>query len=229
MRVRAVLILATLLVTGLSGQGVYASSDRFDVLKVAKPLPAFSLLDHSGAVFTRAQLEDNWSLMFLGFTSCPDICPVTLMKLTALRKQLKSCVATPLVPDVVLLAVDPERDQASLSQGYLNSYGTENTGITGDWEEIDTLVDGLGGAYKFGKKNAGAHAGHHGHHGYEVVHTTAVYVINPRGAVVATMGMPFDVSAASLFLANLMAGEGQEDKSKLNECLLKPVSVAGAD
>ncbi|HEY7772788.1 MAG TPA: SCO family protein [Marinagarivorans sp.] len=229
MRIRVVLIIITLWVTGLSGNGAYASDDRFDILKGPKPLPEFSLLDQNGAEFTQDQVKNKWSLMFLGFTSCPDICPVTLMKLTALRKQLRSCVAVPLVPEIVLLAVDPERDQESLKKGYLDSFDADNTGITGDWEEIDTLVDGLGGAYKFGKKHSGAHAGHHGHHGYEVVHTTAVYVIDPNGAVVATMGMPLDVSSASLFLAKLMTGDTRENTAELSACLAKPAKVAGTN
>lgn len=196
-RPSAIVVFTVCLLAALYGVGAYASDDRFDVLKGPKALPDFSLLDQNGTTFTRDQLKGQWTLMFLGFTSCPDVCPLTLMKLSAVRDQMKSCVSEPDLPDVVLLAVDPERDQEGLKD-YVENFGRHNIGITGHWEQIDALVDGLGGAYRFGRK-------HGGHHGYEVVHTTAVYVIDPAGEKVASIGLPLEESAVAEFLVGLTA------------------------
>lgn len=224
MSIKKMIIAVALMAVGLSGQGAYASDDRFTIAKEPKLLPQFSLLDEQGKSFTHDQLKDRWSLMFLGFTSCPDICPVIMMKLGALQNKLASCNATPAAPEVILLAVDPERDQSNLKEGYLDSFKATSTGITGNWEEIDILVDGLGAAYKFGKNHDGAHAAHHG---YDVVHTTAVYVINPQGKLVATMGMPLNVASASVFIANLMSNG--DANPTLNACLSKSTDVASLD
>lgn len=210
MRPRATVVITISLLVALSGTGAYANDDRFDVLNGPKALPEFSLVDQNGVTFTREQLEEQWTLMFLGFTSCPDVCPLTLMKLAAVRDQMKSCVDEPHLPDVVLLAVDPERDQGNL-KGYLDNFGPHNTGITGDWEQIDTLVDGLGGAYRFGKK-------HGGHHGYEVAHTTAVYVIDPRASVVATMSMPLEEALVTEFLVDLTVDNEVASSAEPDPC-----------
>ena len=216
MGILIVRIITILLVAGLSGKSVYASDGRFDVLKAPKPLPKFSLMDQNSAAFTGKNLVDQWTLMFLGFTTCPDVCPMTLMKLAHVVEKLKACVAEPLVPEVILLAVDPKRDKQNLRKGYLDSFGSHNTAITGDWEQIDILVDGLGGTYKFQNTHTGEHAGHHG---YDVIHTTAVYVINPEGAVVGTMGMPWKASAAVNFLGELMSDNALASTSDLNTCV----------
>lgn len=219
MRPRATVVVTISLLAALSGAAVYANDDRFDVLKGPKALPDFSLQDQYGSTFTRERLKDQWTLMFLGFTSCPDVCPVTLMKLRAVRDQMKSCVAEPALPEVVLVAVDPERDQGNLKD-YLEHFGTHNTGITGHWEQIDKLVDGLGGAYRFGNK-------HGGHHGYEVAHTTAVYVINPKGTLVASMGMPLEESAMAQFLVDLTDDGEVSPGAATTACLNNPAGDAG--
>lgn len=219
MRPRATFVITISLLAALSGAGAYANDDRFDVLNGPKALPEFSLVDQNGTTFTREQLKDQWTLMFLGFTSCPDVCPLTLMKLAAVRDQMKSCVREARIPEVVLLAVDPERDQENL-KGYLENFGPHNTGITGHWEQIDTLVKGLGAAYRFGNK-------HGGHHGYDVAHTTAVYVVNPSGALVASMSMPLEESSVAEFLIDLTGGEGVESSAGSGACLAAPGEVAG--
>lgn len=218
MRFPATIVIATLLLMALSGAGAHANDDRFDVLNGPKALPEFSLVDQNGVTFTREQLKGQWTLLFLGFTSCPDICPLTLMKLAAVRKHMKSHVDNSRLPEVILLAVDPERDQENL-KSYVEQFGSHNTGITGDWEQIDILVEGLGGTYRFGRK-------HGGHHGYEVVHTTAVYVINPKGVLVASMSMPLEVPSVSEFLVDLTADGAVTTSAASGGCLVKPVDVA---
>ena len=70
-----------------------------------KPLPEFSLLDHSGNEFTTENLQGQWSLVFFGFTHCPDICPATLQQLAIARSRLKeSGKATPNIILVMLRA-----------------------------------------------------------------------------------------------------------------------------
>ena len=68
----------------------------------------FSLIDHYGMPFTRANLADHWTLIFFGFTHCPDICPTTMAELAELKAQLTDTEASD--ARVVMLSVDPARD-----------------------------------------------------------------------------------------------------------------------
>ena len=69
---------------------------------------SFSLIDHTGAPFTADRLEGHWTLLFFGFTHCPDICPTTLSDLAELKQQLQGTEADETV--VMMLSVDPARD-----------------------------------------------------------------------------------------------------------------------
>src|SRR5262245_54546600 len=59
-----------------------------------RPLPEFALVDQHGAPFGRERLEGRWSLVFFGFTSCPDVCPTTLALLAQSEKTLGALPAT---------------------------------------------------------------------------------------------------------------------------------------
>lgn len=79
-----------------------------------RELPDFSLIDHHGRPFGKAQLTGHWSLMFFGYTNCPDFCPTTLSTLAALQKRLRAANA-PQAPQVLFVSVDARRDTPSSS------------------------------------------------------------------------------------------------------------------
>ena len=76
------------------------------VYESAKPLSEFSLNDQHNSEVTNANFEGQWNLVFLGYTSCPDICPLTLAKLNAVHKTLSQQYAL----QIWFLSVDPNRD-----------------------------------------------------------------------------------------------------------------------
>ena len=79
------------------------------ILPQAAALPRFSLLDQNGAEFNNESLSDHWSLVFFGFTHCPDICPATLTQLAIARSRVLAGGENTF-PEIVLISVDPERD-----------------------------------------------------------------------------------------------------------------------
>ena len=80
----------------------------------AKEIKGFHLTDHQGQSFSKEQLIDKWSFVFLGYTSCPHICSPTLQNLHFIYNDLKRVAAN---TEVLLISVDPKRDsQAVLSQ-----------------------------------------------------------------------------------------------------------------
>ena len=113
------------------------------VLPAPNALPDFELLDPLGNAVTRATFLDHWSLLFFGFTHCPDICPLTLQTLAAAQSELAADGQQPL-PQIVLVSVDPERDTPELIGQYVAHFGTGNLGVTGSLAELKKLTSALG-------------------------------------------------------------------------------------
>ncbi|MEA3197500.1 MAG: hypothetical protein QOF32_1552, partial [Gammaproteobacteria bacterium] len=78
-------------------------------LTPSRDVPDFSLIDHQGRTFGSMNLRGHWSLLFFGYTNCPDFCPTTLATLAALEKRLRADQA-PVLPQVIFVSVDAKRD-----------------------------------------------------------------------------------------------------------------------
>ena len=141
---------------------------RFDT---PRPLPAFSLLDQRGAVFDRQRLLGHWSLVFFGFTHCPDICPTTMADLARFVTQLEG------LPErddtqVVMVTVDPARDDAQQLTQYLAGFNPEFVGVTGAPAALERFSASLDTAFRVIPGE---------YENYQVAHSTVVVLINPRG------------------------------------------------
>ena len=129
---------------------------------------------------TRETFLDHWSLLFFGFTHCPDICPLTLQTLAAAQSELDAAGQQPL-PRIVLVSVDPERDTPQLIGQYVAHFGTGNLGVTGSLAELKKLTSALG--IYFEKQPGDAD-------NYAVDHSAAVLLINPDGEFHALFSGP---------------------------------------
>jgi protein SCO1/2 len=151
------------------------------LLPVARPLPEFRLLDQASRPFGPERLAGHWSLLFFGFTSCPDVCPTTLATLTAARRELADLPATG-QPEVVFVSVDPGRDTPERLAAYLAFFDPSFTGVTGDPAAIARFGEALGVAAIIGPADQDGN--------YTVDHTAAVFLVNPSGALTAVFGAP---------------------------------------
>ncbi|GAA3964608.1 SCO family protein [Allohahella marinimesophila] len=175
-----------------------ASAEGYEQLDTPRPLPEFTLQDQHEQAFGLADLKGQWSMIFVGFTSCPDVCPYTLAALEAVRAQLGLRLRPENLPDIVLLAVDPQRDKAHIKP-YLAHFHPDYIGITGEAKEIDKLIEGIEGFYEL-KRTSPMDTG------YDVVHSAAVSIIDPAGNVVARILPPFNAFRASEYLAGIIRG-----------------------
>ena len=157
-------------------------------------MPDFTLQDHNGDVFTNADLLDKWTLVLVGFTSCPDVCPYTLGNLEHVLAETASKVRPDNLPKVVFLAVDPERDNVSLSD-YVGHFHPDFNGVTGGKEDIDKFIKGLDAFYQLEKPDS--------YGNYNVRHSADIRVIDPAGKLHATMQTPMDAPKTSDFLQRL--------------------------
>lgn len=180
---------------------VQAKSEMVERLDQAVAIDDFELLDHTGKPFTRQQLEGSWSLIFLGFTSCPDICPMTMSQLEGVRAELGMHFTPEKIPNIIFVAVDPARDKDVLGE-YLAYFHPKNIGITGDNAQLDRLVKSLEGFYRYEKKKADL--------SYNVVHTAAIAVVNPNAEMVAKINPPFGRANTAWELMLLIRGQARE-------------------
>jgi protein SCO1 len=157
-----------------------------------RELPDFSLVDARGRRFGRAALERRWSVLFSGFTHCPDVCPTTLALLASLQSQLPGDRL-----QFVFLTVDPERDTPEVVARYLAHFGNRFVGVTGSPEEVDRLAGAMGLAHV---RNPGADGG------YTVDHSTALVLIDPEARIAGYFTAPHDPDALAADLAPLAKG-----------------------
>ena len=154
-----------------------------------RPLPEFSLTDQSGQPFTRESLKGHPSLVFFGFTHCPDVCPTTLAKLAQVAKKAN-------VPNlkVLLVTVDPERDTPQLMERYVRAFNPEFGGVTGTPDEIKRVAREFGVAIEKVEMAGGT---------YTVDHSAVVFLLNAQGERVALFTPPLDIEAISTDLSSV--------------------------
>lgn len=104
-------------------------------------LKDFELRDQFGNAFTGNDFVGGWNLVFFGFTSCPDICPLTMAELEKFYRALD--VNELAKPRIILVTVDPIRDTAEKMADYLGNYNENFIGLSGDAESISALASQL--------------------------------------------------------------------------------------
>ncbi len=107
----------------------------------ARDLVDFTLQDQNGDAFSNDDLKGAWSLVFFGFTHCPDICPLTMTELAQFYGQLSADEQSQV--RVILGTVDPERDDAAAMAAYVAKYDDDFMGITGSRVALSVLTKQL--------------------------------------------------------------------------------------
>ena len=153
------------------------------ILPQPAALPQFRLRDQDGAEFLRESFDDRWSLVFFGFTHCPDICPATLQQLAVARSRVLRQAANTF-PEIVLISVDPERDTPEVLAEYVGHFGDGVTGVTGTLDEIRKLTSSLGIYFEKSFRDAGD---------YGVDHSAVVIVINKSAEFHGLFSAPHNI------------------------------------
>jgi protein SCO1/2 len=152
------------------------------ILPEARPLPDVRFVDKAGRETHLSDLEGDFTLLFFGFTNCPDVCPLTLSLLAQVRADVASR-APRLAPRVLFVSVDPSRDSPERIAAYLNGFDPEFLGVTAPDAELAPLLQTLGVAVEKHE---------HGGSSYNVVHNSAIYVLDPNAQWIAVSTGPHD-------------------------------------
>lgn len=108
-------------------------------LETPKPIQPFKLQSTLGGDFTEQGFQDHWSLVFFGFTSCPDMCPNAMKAFKTMTDKLRSDNITPL-PQVLFVSIDPTRDTMSVLQKYVTAFDPSFIGLRGDMDQVNILA-----------------------------------------------------------------------------------------
>lgn len=156
----------------------------------ARPLPAFSLRQSDGTQLTSGELNGHWTLVFLGFTHCPDICPTTLAELAQAQKQWTG-MPDSIRPRVLFVSVDPERDTPIRIGEYAHAFHADTLAATADIPALEDFAKSLGFVFmKVPGKGFDQNP-----NDYSMDHSSGIAVIDPQGRVAGLMRPPFDPKA----------------------------------
>jgi protein SCO1/2 len=159
-----------------------AAPQTATVLPEPRQLANVRFVDESGREAHLHDFKGAFTLLFFGFTNCPDVCPLTLSLLAQVRADIASR-APRLAPRVLFVSVDPNRDTPERITAYLNGFDPEFVGVTAPDAELAPLLQTLGVAVEKHE---------HGGDNYNVVHNSAIYVLDRNAEWIAVTTGPHD-------------------------------------
>lgn len=160
---------------GFEGQDVKQQTKHLNWYPQQRALFDFELTRHTGEPFTNEDLKGKWTLAFVGYTFCPDICPVTLAAVNSIYPDLTSkATKTPL--QVWFLSVDPKRDTIDRLKEYVSYFNPDFVASTGSHDQLFPLVRSMGMMYSLSESTDNPN--------YLVDHSGSIVVINPQGNVI---------------------------------------------
>jgi protein SCO1/2 len=179
-RTLRILLLASAFVTGLASVAMvivvvtFLKAPQVATSAIGGP---FQLTDQNGRTITDADFKGHPTLVFFGFTHCPDVCPTTLFEVSEVLRKLG--------PDAggtraLFVTVDPERDTPAVLKDYLSSFDAQLVGATGSREEVDRVLK----SYRVYARKVAREDGE-----YTMDHTAIVYLMDKQGRFVA----PFNI------------------------------------
>ena len=195
-RVRVLLLAISLgllgLVAGASLWSVYEtrkwnSLETMIVLPEPRNTADFALTDQNGNSFSLAGFKGHWSVLFFGYTSCPDVCPNTLYQLQQARKLMLQQQTADKIPRIYLVSVDPERDTPQKLAEYLHYFDPAFIGLSGDEHQLQALALQLGVVF-FVEPHAQGSAQ------YNVDHSASLLLLDPLGRLHGVMPAPYQAS-----------------------------------
>ena len=192
--VNLVLLLALVLLT-LSRSDNRRADELRQLGATEYPEPAqiadFALMDQSGNAFGIDRLQDRWSLVFFGFTSCDDICPLSVVEMNRAIESLQN----PRL-QAIFVTVDPAIDTPALLGSYLAAFNDSWIGLTGDMGSIQRLASQLYVVIRnqqtdvAAERDMAAHGEHDESHGGDIDHSGHISLIDPQGRLRAVLRPP---------------------------------------
>lgn len=168
----------------------------FNLLKTPRTLPAFSLQQSDGTPLTGDELQGHWTVVFLGFTHCPDVCPTTLAQLAGAQKRWAS-MPEAIRPRVLFVSADPERDSPTLAGDYAHAFHADTLAATAPIPQLEAFARSLSLVFM---KSPGASGRPDD---YTIDHSAALVMLDPQTRMAGVVQPPFDIKGIAADLETL--------------------------
>jgi protein SCO1/2 len=158
------------------------ATENMTILPQPRALPALPLVDQDARPLPAGFLRDRWTLVFFGFTQCPDICPNTLTLLAQMQQELADLPQAGR-PRVLLVSVDPQRDTPAILKSYVRFFDPAFAAATGTAEGVAATAAAFSVPYARVPRADG---------GYTMDHGAGLFFVSPAGTLAAYASPPFD-------------------------------------
>jgi len=150
----------------------------------AKFIKEFTLINHRSEKVTKENFRNQWSLIFVGYTHCPDICPTTMTVMNQVSEFMSKQEIQP--PKIVFLSIDPERDTADILNSYVAYFNKDFIGLGGALTEVAQFSQQLNAVFR----KAPGLSGEITDKDYLMDHSSALMLINPDGNLQSILTAP---------------------------------------
>jgi len=169
------------------------------LFETPRELPPFTLRQADGTPLVPGELRGHWTLVFLGFTHCPDVCPTTLSQLSQAQAKWESLPATTR-PRVLFVSVDPERDTPDRIGEYAHAFHRDTLAATADIPALEDFARSLSLVFMKVPAPEGTPTDQ-----YSVDHSAAIAVLDPQARMAGVLQQPLDPEAVAADLTTLAA------------------------
>ncbi len=191
-------LLAVATVGGFAAVNAYWGNESATTTRILSPsagaIASTPLVASDGLATNLGAWKGNWLVVFFGYTSCPDVCP---MELAYLSKELALLGSQAASVRGVFVSVDPERDQPVELGRYVHAFDKRFIGMTATPENLKALAKAFGAYYEKGlEPRPGA--------GYTMMHSAAFFLVSPKGEMVRTVSAPHENGELAKVLRGLV-------------------------
>ena len=181
------------------GRALHADEVKLRTVRLiaARELPDYRLTLSDGSVATAATLRGHWTVVFLGFTHCPDVCPTTLAELAKAQKQWQQLPAA-IRPRLLFVTVDPERDTPAKVGEYAHYFHADTLAASADPAQLAAFAQALGLVYMKVPMASGD---------YTMDHSATLVLLDPQGRQAGLIRPPLDSNAIAADLRVLAERE----------------------
>jgi len=162
-------------------------------LEPGEPLALPALVASDGQALAPERMRGRWSVVFFGFTACPEVCPTTLRTLAAVSRDPASGVERG-TTQIVFVSVDPDADTPERVRAYLENFDRRMLGLTGSHEAVGRFTAAAGAAYQ--ARSAGND------------HSSSLFVLDPAGRLAGILLSPGDPARIVADLKALRGSDG---------------------
>lgn len=164
-----------------------------------REIPAFNLRQSDGTPLVPGELRGHWTLVSLGFTHCPDVCPTTLAQLSQAQNQWTGLPESTR-PRVLFVSVDPERDTPERTGDYAHAFHRDTIAATADVPALEAFANSLSMVFAKVPPEDGEPVDQ-----YSVDHSAAIVVMDPQGRMTGLIRAPMEPNAIAAEMAALTA------------------------